>query len=60
MTVSFAKRSFYKLKSLKFYLKSTMIQTIWNALVMNCIENEFLKKFNYEILINDLKNNARR
>ena len=51
--VATAGRSFSKLKLLKSYLKSTMLQDRLNELVILSIESEVLKLFDYKTLIND-------
>ena len=53
VTVVTAKRSFSKLKLLKSYLKSTMLQDRLNVLVILSIESEVLELFDYKTLIND-------
>lgn len=61
VTVASAKRSFSKLKLLKSYLRSTMLQTRLNGLALISIENELLEKLDYENLIDDFASkNARR
>ena len=59
--VAFAERSFSKLKLLKSYLRSTMLQTRLNGLALISIESELLEKLDYENLIHDFASkNARR
>ena len=53
VTVVTAERSFSKLKLLKSYLKSTMLQDRLNELVILSIESEVLKLLDYKTLIND-------
>lgn len=61
VTVASAKRTFSKLKLLKSYLRSTMLQTRLNGLALISIENELLEKLDYENLIDDFASkNARR
>ena len=48
-----AYRSFSKLKLLKSYLKSTMLQDRLNGLAILSIESEVLELFDYKTLIND-------
>lgn len=59
--VASAERSFSKLKLLKSYLRSTMTQERLNGLAIIALENDVLKKIDYEDLIEDLiSRNARR
>ncbi|KAL5142515.1 Zinc finger MYM-type protein 1 [Glycine soja] len=53
VTVATAERSFSKLKLLKSYLKSTMLQDRLNELAILSIESEVLKLLDYKTLIND-------
>jgi len=53
VTVATAERSFSKLKLLKSYLKSTMLQDRLNVLVILSIESEVLELFDYKTRIND-------
>ncbi|XP_070668879.1 uncharacterized protein [Malus domestica] len=54
-------RSFSKLKLLKSYLRSTMLQERLNGLALISIESELLDKIDYEDLIDDFAaKNARR
>ena len=53
ITVATAERSFSKLKLLKSYLKSTMLQDRLNELAILSIESEVLKLLDYKTLIND-------
>ncbi|XP_050133090.1 uncharacterized protein LOC126609131 [Malus sylvestris] len=61
ITVASAERSFSKLKLLKSYLRSTMLQERLNGLALISIESDFLDKIDYEVLIDDFAaKNARR
>ncbi|XP_057429853.1 uncharacterized protein LOC130722970 [Lotus japonicus] len=61
VTVASAERSFSKLKLLKSYLRSTMLQERLNGLALIAIENNLLDKIQYEDLIeNFASKNARR
>ena len=51
--VATAERSFSKLKLLKSYIKSTMLQDRLNVLAILSIESEVLKLLDYKTLIND-------
>lgn len=53
VTVATAERSFSKLKLLKSYLRSMMLQERLNGLAMIAIENDLLEKVEYEDLIDD-------
>ncbi|KAL3009321.1 hypothetical protein AAZX31_07G077100 [Glycine max] len=53
LTVATAERSFSKLKLLKSYLKSTMLQDKLNELAILSIESEVLELLDYKTLIND-------
>ena len=53
VTIVTAERSFSKLKLLKSYLKSTMLQDRLNELAILSIESEVLELFDYKTLIND-------
>jgi len=53
VTVVTAERSFSKLKLLKLYLKSTILQDRLNELVILSIESEVLELFDYKTLINN-------
>ena len=53
VTVATAGRSFSKLKLLKSYLKSAMLQDRLNELAILSIESEMLELLDYETLIND-------
>ncbi|KAM1817982.1 hypothetical protein ACFX11_002211 [Malus domestica] len=61
VTVASVERSFSKLKLLKSYLRSTMLQERLNGLALISIESGFLDKIDYEGLIDDFATkNARR
>ncbi|XP_065870627.1 uncharacterized protein [Euphorbia lathyris] len=61
VTVASAERSFSKLKLLKSYMRSTMLQERLNGLAMIAIENDVLEKVEYEDLVDDFASkNARR
>ena len=61
VTVTFAERSFSKLKLIKSYLKSTMSQERLSGLVILSIENEMLEDLEYKILISQFASqNARK
>ncbi|KAK9667796.1 hypothetical protein RND81_13G011700 [Saponaria officinalis] len=61
ITVTSAERSFSKLKLLKSYLRSTMLQDRLNGVVMIAIENGLFEKVTYAELIDDFASkNARR
>ncbi|XP_050150561.1 uncharacterized protein LOC126625538 [Malus sylvestris] len=61
VTVASAERSFSKLKLLKSYLQSTMLQERLNGLALISMESGFLDKVDYEGLIDDFAaKNARR
>jgi len=53
VTVATAGRSFSKLKLLKSYLKSTMLQDRLNGLTILSIESEVLELLDYKTLLND-------
>ncbi|XP_074299909.1 uncharacterized protein LOC141631087 [Silene latifolia] len=53
VTVASAERSISKLKLLKSYLRSTMLQDRLNRLTMIAIENNLLEKVTYDELIED-------
>lgn len=53
VTVAIAERSFSKLKLLKSYLRSTMLQDRLNGLAILSIESEVLELFDYKTPIND-------
>ena len=50
--ITFAKRSFSKLKLIKSYLRSIIYQEKLRRLVILSIENEMLEKLEYKNLIN--------
>ena len=61
VTVASAERSFSKLKLLKSYLRSTMLQERLNGLAMLSIEEELLSNIDYkEIIKNFALQNVRR
>ncbi|XP_028956413.1 uncharacterized protein [Malus domestica] len=61
VTVASVERSFSKLKLLKSYLRSTMLQERLNGLALISIESGFLEKIDYEGLIDDFATkNAQR
>ncbi|XP_058783350.1 uncharacterized protein LOC131658031 [Vicia villosa] len=61
VTVASAERSFSKLKLLKSYLRSTMLQERLNGLALLAIENDLLENIQYEDLIEEFASkNARR
>ncbi|KAL2962667.1 hypothetical protein AAZX31_17G157300 [Glycine max] len=53
VTIATAERCFPKLKSLKSYLKSRMLQDILHGLAILSIESEVLELLDYKTLIND-------
>jgi len=53
ITVSYVETNFCKLKLLKFYLRSTMLQYRLYSLALISIENIFLKNPDYKRIIND-------
>ena len=52
-TVASAERNFSKLKLLKNYLRSTMLQDRLNGLAMCCIEKDVLDNIDLDIVLND-------
>src|ERR1044072_7548393 len=61
VTVASTERSFSKLKLLKSYLRSTMLQERLNGLALIAIENNLLENIQYEDLIeNFASKNVRR
>ncbi|KAI4967922.1 hypothetical protein ZWY2020_010403 [Hordeum vulgare] len=61
VTVASAERSFSKLKLLKNYLRSTMLQHRLNGLAMCCIEKGILDNVDLDCSLNDFASrNARR
>uniref|UniRef100_A0A8I7BBT1 HAT C-terminal dimerisation domain-containing protein n=1 Tax=Hordeum vulgare subsp. vulgare TaxID=112509 RepID=A0A8I7BBT1_HORVV len=53
VTVASAERSFSKLKLLKNYLRSTMLQDRLNGLAMWCIEKDILDNVDLDCALND-------
>ncbi|XP_065862079.1 uncharacterized protein [Euphorbia lathyris] len=53
VTIASAERSFSKLKLLKSYMRSTMLQERLNGLTLIAIENDLLEKVEYEDLVDD-------
>src|SRR6266498_5030356 len=61
VTVASAERSFSKLKLLKNYLRSTMLQDRLNGLAICCIEKDILDNIDLDIVLNDFASrNAQR
>ena len=61
VTLSFAERSFSKLKLLKSYLRTTMTQDRLNGLAILCIEKDEIKDLEYDDIIDNFASkNARR
>ncbi|CAJ2670771.1 unnamed protein product [Trifolium pratense] len=61
VTVASAERSFSKLKLLKSYLRSTMLQERLNGLAMIAIENDLLESIQFEDLVDEfVSQNVRR
>ena len=60
VTVAFAKRSFSKLKLIKSYLKSTMLQERLNELAILSIEKEMLAELEYKNLISNFASQKAR
>uniref|UniRef100_A0A8I6XQX6 HAT C-terminal dimerisation domain-containing protein n=1 Tax=Hordeum vulgare subsp. vulgare TaxID=112509 RepID=A0A8I6XQX6_HORVV len=61
VTVASAERSFSKLRLLKNYLRSTMLQDRLNGLSMCCIEKDILDNVDLDCALNDFTSrNARR
>jgi hypothetical protein len=61
VTAASAERSFSKLKLLKNYLRSTMLQQRLNGLAICSIEKDILDNINLDSVINDFApRNARR
>jgi len=54
VTVAFAERSFSKLKLLKSYMRSTILQERHNGLAMIAIENAMMGNIQYEELIDQV------
>ncbi|KAL0423574.1 UNVERIFIED_CONTAM: hypothetical protein Sradi_0892200, partial [Sesamum radiatum] len=60
MIVASAERSFSKLKLLKTYLRSSMLQERLNGLAIFCIENDMLGKIDVDSTVDDFASrNAR-
>ena len=61
VTVASAERSFFKLKLLKSYMRSTMTQQRLNDLATIALESDVLEKIDYEGMIEDfiLKNTTK-
>ena len=61
VTVASAERSFFKLKLLKSYMRSTMTQQSLNDLATIALESEVLEKIDYEDIIEDfISKNTKR
>jgi hypothetical protein len=60
VTVASAERSFSKLKLLKSYLRSTMLQERLNGLASIAIENEVLETIKYEELVDEFASKSVR
>ncbi|KAI4996884.1 hypothetical protein ZWY2020_052226 [Hordeum vulgare] len=61
VTVASAERSFSKLKLLKNYLRSTMLQERLNGLATLCIEKKMLDEIDIDTIISDFASkNVRR
>ncbi|WCJ43742.1 hAT family dimerization domain [Euphorbia peplus] len=60
VTVASAERSFSKLKLLKSYLRSTMLQERLNGLALIAIENDLLENIAYEDLVDDFASKKAR
>lgn len=60
VTVASAERSFSKLKLLKSYMRSSMLQDRLNVLAMIAIENDILKNVEYEDLVDDFASKSIR
>ena len=60
VTVASAERSFSKLKLLKSYLRTTMIQERLNGLAMIAIENDILEKIKFDDLVDDFASKKAR
>ena len=61
VTVASVEISFSKLKLLKSYLRSSMLQERLNDLAILCIEKNMLKNIDIDTIINDFTSrNARR
>ncbi|WCJ43743.1 hAT family dimerization domain [Euphorbia peplus] len=55
-----SERSFSKLKLLKSYLRSTMLQERLNGLALIAIENDLLENIAYEDLVDDFASKKAR
>ena len=53
VTVAYVERSFSKLKLLRSYLRTTMIQERLNGLAMIAFENDILEKIKFDDLVDD-------
>ena len=60
VTVASAKRSFSKLKMLKSYLRSTMLQERLNGLAILCTEKDMLEQIDYENIIDEFVSQTAR
>ena len=60
VTVASAERSFSKLKLLKSYLRSTMLQERLNGLALIAIENDVLKTIKYEEMVDEFASKSVR
>ncbi|XP_019179619.1 PREDICTED: zinc finger MYM-type protein 1-like [Ipomoea nil] len=60
ITVASAEMSFSKLKLLKFYLRSTMLQERLNGLALISIKNEFLEEVDIKSLVDDFASKCAR
>ena len=60
VTVAFAERTFSKLKLIKSYLRSTMLQERLNGLAILSIEKNMLEKIYYKSLINNFASKRAR
>ncbi|XP_058744291.1 uncharacterized protein LOC131616850 [Vicia villosa] len=60
VTVASAERSFSKLKLLKSYLRSTMLQERLNGLSLIAIENDLLETIQYEDLVDEFASKSVR
>ncbi|XP_058744364.1 uncharacterized protein LOC131616968 [Vicia villosa] len=60
VTVASAERSFSKLKLLKSYLRSTMLQERLNGLALIAIENDILETVQYEDLVDEFASKSVR
>lgn len=60
VTVASAERSFSKLKLLKSYLRSTMLQERLNGLALIAVENDLLETIQYEDLVDEFASKSVR